>query len=127
MTKNVVGWFEIPALDMDRAIAFYKSVFGFDIHRLTLLNEDMAFFPAVENGMGSPGALTCSPDFYQPKDNGVLIYFTSQGGDVAVELSKVEAAGGKIVIPKKQISPEHGFIGLVLDSEGNRIGIHSRQ
>jgi hypothetical protein len=127
MTKNVVGWFEIPVLDMDRAITFYKTVFGFDFHRLTLLNEDMAFFPSVENGFGSPGALTCSPEFYQPKDNGVLIYFTSPTGDVSVELGKVGDAGGKVVMPRKQISPEYGFIGLIFDSEGNRIGIHSRQ
>lgn len=125
MNKNVVGWFEIPTGDMERAIQFYKDVFGFEFHRMKMPQLDMAMFPSVAEGMGSGGALVHNSEFYKPLDNGVLIYFTSAAGDVAKELEKVQAAGGQVLVPKTQISEEHGFMGLILDSEGNRIGIHS--
>ena len=127
MNKNVVGWFEIPTGDMERAIRFYKDVFGFEFHRMKMPQIDMALFPSVEEGLGSCGSLVHNSDFYKPLDNGVLIYFTATSGDVANELKKVEPAGGKVLVAKTQISEEYGYMGLILDSEGNRIGIHSRQ
>lgn len=127
MDKNVVGWFEIPTGDMERAIQFYKDVFGFEFHRIKMPQLDMAMFPSVAEGTGSGGALVHNAEFYQPINNGVLIYFTSPTGNVANELEKVEAAGGKIFVPRTQISEEYGYMGIIIDSEGNRIGIHSRQ
>lgn len=126
MDKNVVGWFEIPTNDMERAIKFYETVFGFSFHRMQLLKDEMAFFPFVEAGTGTGGALVYNPEYYEPRDNGTLIYFTAPSGDVSNELAKVELAGGKVLMDKKQISPDHGYMGLILDSEGNRIGLHSR-
>ena len=125
MKNNVVGWFEIPVNDMERAMHFYESVFGFELTRQTIGEEDMAFFPWVETGLGSSGGLVCHPE-YTPSDKGVVIYFTAQSGDVAVELSRVEAAGGKVLMTKKLITEEIGYMGLFLDTEGNRIALHSR-
>ncbi|MFM1876397.1 MAG: hypothetical protein RL266_2134 [Bacteroidota bacterium] len=127
MNKNVVGWFEIPTGDMERAIQFYKDVFGFEFHRMKMPQLDMAMFPSVNDGMGSGGALVHNKEFYKPLDNGVLIYFTSPSGNVANELCKVEAAGGKIFVPRTQISEEYGYMGIIIDTEGNRIGLHSRK
>jgi predicted enzyme related to lactoylglutathione lyase len=127
MNKNVVGWFEIPTGDMERAIQFYKDVFGFEFHRMKMPQLDMAMFPSVNDGMGSGGALVHNKEFYKPLDNGVLIYFTSPSGNVANELGKVEAAGGKIFVPRTQISEEYGYMGIIIDTEGNRIGLHSRK
>lgn len=127
MQKNVVGWFEIPVQNMARAIKFYESVFGHTLERHKMHQIDMAWFPMNSDGMGSMGSLVYNSEFYKPSTNGTLVYFTAFSGDASVELSKVESAGGKILVPKTQISPEYGFMGIILDSEGNRIGIHSRK
>jgi predicted enzyme related to lactoylglutathione lyase len=124
---NVVGWFEIPVKNMDRAMKFYGAVFGFKLSRNKLGPLDMAWFPYVEGSIGSTGSLVYLPESYKPSPDGVLIYFTAFSGDVAVELSRVEAAGGKVVMPKKLISDEIGYMGLFLDTEGNRIAVHSRK
>lgn len=126
MKKNPVGWFEIPVINMDRAIKFYELVFAVKLSRNLLGPLEMAWFPEVEKGMGATGSLVLHESFYKPSQDGVLIYFTSQSGDLANELNNVEAAGGQILIRKRQISEEVGYMGLFLDSEGNRIALHSR-
>lgn len=126
--RNAVGWFEIPVVDMERAMRFYEAVFGHKLERHTLGPLDMAWFPRVEGGEGAAGALVRMPGAYTPsKDAGVLIYFTTPSGDVAEDLRRVEKAGGEVLMPKKMISPEYGHMGLALDSEGNRVAFHSRK
>lgn len=124
--NNLVGWFEIPVIDMDRAMKFYAEVFSVELQRNKLDNLDMAWFPWEENGRGCSGSLVYNPEFYKPSAEGPLIYFTPRSGDLAIELGKVGAAGGKVLMPKKLISAEIGYMGMFLDSEGNRIAIHSR-
>ena len=125
--NNVAGWFEIPVLDMDRAIRFYETVFEFSLQREKMGDLDMGWFPFDMEKYGSPGSLVCAPDFYKPSDQGVLIYLTATSGNLAVELGRVQKAGGKVMIEKKKISDEHGYMGVFLDSEGNRIALHSRE
>ena len=125
--KNVIGWFEIPVIDMERAIKFYETVFGHKLERQKMPELDMALFPMNPEGMGSMGSLVCNEKVYRPSQDGTLVYFTSFSGDLSNELKRVENAGGKIIVPKKQINEEHGFMALFLDTEGNRIAIHSRK
>jgi hypothetical protein len=125
MNKNVVGWFEIPVANMQRAIQFYEIVFDFKLSRHLLGPIDMAWFPSVENASGSPGALVYNESAYKPSRDGVLIYFTAGSGDLSIELSKVESSGGKILLPKRQISEKVGYMALISDSEGNRIALLS--
>lgn len=125
-THNPVGWFEIPVRNMDRAVLFYESVLGIKLERHPMGVLDMAWFPGVEGSTGAGGSLVAHPDFYHPSPEGVLIYFTAFSGDVAVELARVEAAGGQIVVPKKLIAPDVGYMGVFTDTEGNRIALHSR-
>ena len=127
MKNNVVGWFEIPVTNMERAMAFYEKVFDFNMDRNTMGPLDMAWFPWVTDGLGSGGSLVHYPASYKPTSDGTLVYFTAHSGDLANELSRVEAAGGKVLQGKKQISPEYGYMALVLDTEGNRIALHSRE
>jgi len=126
VTHNVVGWIEIPVQDMDRAIKFYEAVLGYSLERHQMGPLDMAWFPWVPDSIGSGCSLVYHEDFYKPSSDGVVIYLTAFSGDLANELSRVEPNGGKILQPKKQISPEHGFMALFLDTEGNRIAFHSR-
>ncbi|TAJ12303.1 VOC family protein [Marinilabiliaceae bacterium JC017] len=123
---NIVGWFEIPVIDMERAIKFYETVFDVKLNREPMGPFDMAFFPRFEDGLGAAGALVFQPDNYKPSTNGPLIYFTPRSIDLNVELNRVEAAGGKIISPKTLIKEEIGYMALFLDTEGNRLALHSR-
>lgn len=121
----MVGWFEIPATNIERAKRFYDKLFGIEIKIQDLGGVQMGWFPFAEGKMGASGSLM-QHEAYQPSDSkGVLIYFSS--GDVNNEMERVEEAGGKIVQPKTQISPDVGYMGIFIDSEGNRIALHSRK
>lgn len=127
MEKNIGCWFEIPVLDMNRAVAFYEHVFGFKIEVHNLGTEIMGWFPYSKNPNASNagGSLNYSPNHYKPSADGTLIYLASQKNDLSDELSRVEVAGGKVLMSKKMITEEIGFMGMFLDSEGNRIALHS--
>ncbi|MCB2218855.1 MAG: VOC family protein [Bacteroidetes bacterium] len=127
VNHNVVGWFEIPVHEMERAIRFYESVFDYKLIRQQMGELDMAWFPSVPDAIGSGGSLVQSPDFYKPSQQGPLVYFTAFSGDLNHELMRVEKAGGKIVQPKTEITPDIGFMAVIIDSEGNRIALHSRK
>lgn len=123
MKYNMVGWFEIPVNDMDRAKAFYESVFQVEIKVVDFGGLLMGWFPDRGEVQGAQGTLI-KQESYIPSQEGTLVYFISD--DVQNELDRIEAAGGKIYQPKTQISPEHGYMGVFIDSEGNRIALHSR-
>lgn len=127
VNKNVVGWFEIPVANMERAIKFYETVFDFKLSRNQMGPLDMAWFPMPENpdAAGCAGSLVYHKDFYKPSDAGTLVYFICPSGDLQNELSRIEDAGGKVFVEKTQISPTHGFMAIFHDTEGNRVALHS--
>jgi predicted enzyme related to lactoylglutathione lyase len=127
MKNNAVGWFEIPVNNMERAVKFYEKVLDLKMERHMMGPLNMAWFPWQENGLGSPGSLVKHPDFYVPSADGVLIYLTAHSGDLSNELARVNAAGGKVIQTKTQISEEYGYMALILDTEGNRVALHSRK
>jgi uncharacterized protein len=117
---NKIVWCDIPAKNLNRAIKFYSAVLAMKIESQTTAGMEFAAF-AHEHGVG--GCLFAGPEA-QPSAQGPLIYLNCQGRlDEAVET--VEANGGHIQLPKHQIGP-YGFRAVVLDSEGNRIALHSR-
>ncbi len=123
--KNAISWFEIPATDLDRATKFYETIFGVTLAPLDLDNIKMRMFPLEDQMDGVGGALVDSSGFHKPSaTDGPLIYLNGNP-DLQTVLDKVEAAGGKIMVPKTEISPEYGFMGVFIDTEGNRIGLHS--
>lgn len=125
MKHNPVGWFEIPTVDYDRAIAFYEALFEVKLTRTDAPELSMAMFPHAE-GYGAGGALVHNLQWYKPTLDGPLIYFTTPSGDLEADSKRVEELGGKIWVPKKHIG-EHGWIVVFEDTEGNRIALHSRQ
>ena len=124
---NVAGWFEIPVTNMERAIKFYENVLDIRLSRNTMGSLDMAWFPYIDNAIGSGGSLVCHPDFYKPSADGILIYLTSPSGNIDIELQRVEANGGKVLFPRKLIAEGFGYMGVFIDSEGNRIALHSNE
>lgn len=123
MEHNMVGWFEIPVNNMDRAKTFYETVFKVDIQLVDFGSMLMGWFPDRGNVPGAQGTLI-KQESYIPSQEGTLVYFISN--NVQKELDRVEAAGGKIYQPKTQISPEHGYMAVFIDTEGNRVALHSR-
>lgn len=123
--NNAISWFEIPALDINRAQKFYEAIFGLSLIPLETEQFKMRMFPLEDQRLGVGGCLIQSEGFYKPSTSeGVLIYLNGNP-DVQRILDKVEEAGGKVVMPKTQISPEYGYMGLIIDTEGNRIGLHN--
>lgn len=119
--NNPVAWFEIYVDDMARATAFYSTVFGVTFKKLENPELDIQAFDMNHDLYGASGALVHMPGF-PAGHNSVLVYFHCR--DCAVELARVEQAGGKIQKPKTSIG-QYGHIALVTDSEGNMIGLHS--
>ena len=86
----------------------------------------MTWFPSADVP-GAPGSLVFHKDFYKPSKEGVLIYFNCHSGDLNNELAKAEPAGGKVLMPKKLITEDVGYMALCIDTEGKRIALHSRK
>ena len=120
---NAINWFEIPAKDLDRACSFYSSVLRGDIHREEILGQKMGFLPHGQQEVG--GALV-EGEGYEPSQAGPLVYLNG-GLDLAEPLSRVERAGGTVVLPKTKISDEIGYMAIINDTEGNKIAFHSPQ
>jgi predicted enzyme related to lactoylglutathione lyase len=120
---NALNWFEIPVSNMERAKKFYEAIFGISIHIQEMGPFTMGFLP-MHPGKVS-GAL-CQGEHYKPSADGSLIYLNGNP-DLATVLGKVEAAGGKVIQPKRQITPEYGYMALFTDSEGNRMALHSNK
>jgi len=119
--RNPVGWFEIYVQDMDRAKAFYEKTFEVKLQHLPTSGLELWAWPMESDSPGCAGALVKMPG----KDSGVggvIIYFP--GEDCAVMATRAAENGGRIQKEKAPIG-EHGFISLVLDTEGNMIGLHS--
>jgi len=126
MEKNAavtVVWFEIPVKNMKRAIAFYGQVFNAEMAEQDFGDTKMAFFPWHESANGAGGSLIDAGEHYSPSHDGSLVYFSCD--DLATELSRVKKAGDKVLQEKTEISPEHGFMGLFEDTEGNRVALYS--
>lgn len=122
---NAISWFEIPAIDIDRAQKFYESIFLFKMNALDVPSMKMRMFPLDDPMKGVGGTLVDSGGFHKPSaTEGPLIYLNGNP-DVQIVLSRVEAAGGKIMMPKTEISPEYGYMAVFFDTEGNRIALHS--
>lgn len=123
--KNAISWFEIPTIDIDRAQKFYETVFEIKMQVLEFQNIKMRMFPLDDPMNGVGGALVNTEGFHKPSaTDGPLIYLNGNP-DVKIFLDRVEAAGGKILVPKTTISPEYGDMAVFTDSEGNRIALHN--
>lgn len=118
---HAINWFEIPASNFERAKAFYEMVLGVE---MTLPFPDMkyAMFPA-DMSKGEIGGGLVEEKGYEPSSSGSLIYLNG-GEDLSVPLSRVEAAGGKIIMPKTSIGA-NGYMAHFTDTEGNKVAFHS--
>ena len=119
--NNPVNWFEIATTDLERAKEFYSAVFKREFQLIEMPDTKMYMFDGGPESFGAMGALVSGPE-NKPSSDGSIIYFRCD--DVANEASRVEAAGGTLLFPKMDIG-EFGFISQFIDTEGNKIGLHS--
>ncbi len=120
MKPNPITWCEIYVQDMDRAKQFYESVFQMKLEKLDSPEMEMWAFPMTMDAMGASGALV-KMDGVPSGGSGTIPYFHCD--EVAVELARVVIAGGQIHTPKESIG-QYGFMALMIDTEGNMIGLH---
>ena len=122
---NSLNWFEIPATDISRAQKFYETVFDLKMEPMPeMMGMKMTGFPAEMGNGKANGALAQSPQ-HKPATDGVVIYLNANPAIQPV-VDRVEAAGGQVVMPATDISPEIGKMAFIIDTEGNKIGIHAQ-
>ena len=122
--KHAISWFEIPSVDLDRATKFYEAIFGIQLIPMDLAQIRMRMFPVEDPATGIGGAIVYAEGFYQTSSTAGPLIYLNGNPDVQDILDRVEGAGGKIVVPKTEITPEYGHMAVFIDTEGNRIGLH---
>ncbi|WP_020484690.1 VOC family protein [Methylomonas sp. MK1] len=123
MVNNLATWFELPVIDMPRAQEFYRGVLNASFKEEEMSGYQMAIFDAEE---GAVSGMLILGDHYQPSATGAVVYFNG-GADLNEPLAKVEANGGSVLMPKTPIHDgECGYFAMLLDSEGNRVGLYSQ-
>lgn len=119
--KSHISIFEIPATDISRAVNFYEAILDINIEKMTMPEMEMGIFPYEEQVVTG---VVIRAEGYKPSSNGVTIYLNG-GANLQIILDKVEKNGGKIIVPKLLHADESGYYALFIDSEGNKIGLHS--
>jgi uncharacterized protein len=125
MSADTLCWTDIPVTNLDRAIKFYSAVLGREVRKLSESGMQYGLLPHEEQN--ASGCLCVRSDSgginNGPSANGPLIYLLVEGRlDEAVEAAR--ANGGKVLRARQQIG-EHGFRAVIIDSEGNRIALHT--
>jgi len=122
--KNVISWFQIPVVNFERAVKFYNSILSIALVESKAIGAKVALFPHDMKNGAVGGALYEGVGF-TPSDEGTAILLNA-GEDLSVVLLRIEEHGGKIIMPKTPINNNNGFLAYFIDSEGNRIGLHSK-
>jgi predicted enzyme related to lactoylglutathione lyase len=120
---NILNWFEISVDDITRAKKFYETIFSVELQDMEMMGMKMSFFPAENMNGKVSGGLVQGP-MHKPSADGAKIYFNGNP-DLDVSLSKVEAAGGKVTMPKTKITDDIGYMAFFIDTEGNGVALHS--
>jgi uncharacterized protein len=118
---HALSWFEIPVTNFNRAKSFYEKVLGITIEAMPMGPITMGMLSSDPTAVG--GAIVHDENS-SPSKNGTLVYLNG-GEDLAVMLSRVAQAGGSVVMPKTEIGNDFGFYAHFIDTEGNKLGLHS--
>src|SRR5690606_36460957 len=125
---NIITWFEIPVKDIDRAKKFYETIVDIEMIKQVDGENEGVFFPfdpnTIQATSGRVTGVLSKSDRNSPSTNGTVVYINASPS-IETVLDKVEQAGGKIVAPKMLIPA--GYISIIMDREGNKIGLHAEQ
>jgi len=120
--KNLISIVEIPTLEFSRAVAFYQTILDTSIQEVDMDGVSMGLFPGDEETVS---VALINGGQYKPSMNGSIVYFNA-GTDLQIALNKIESNGGKIVVPRTDIGSGMGFYAMFMDTEGNKVGLHSK-
>ncbi|HOY13952.1 MAG TPA: VOC family protein [Saprospiraceae bacterium] len=118
---NIISIVEIPVSDFNRAVTFYQSIMGLTIEEVEMAGTQMGIIPS---DMGTVSVVLAKGSDYKPTTDGAVLYLNA-GEDLQPMLDKVAQNGGEVFLPKTEISPEMGYFALFMDTEGNKLGLHS--
>jgi uncharacterized protein len=125
---NVLTWFEIPVLDIDRARKFYETILDIEMVKRSDGNDESVFFPfnpnVIQATSGRITGVLSKTERNSPSGNGTVVYINASPS-IQTVLDKVEQADGKIIVPKIKIPA--GFIAVIVDTEGNKVGLHAER
>ena len=125
---NIITWFEIPVSDIDRAKKFYETILDIEMVKRADGNDEAVFFPfnpdVIQATSGRVTGVLSKSERNSPSGNGTVVYINASP-DIQTVLDKVEQAGGKIIASKTPIPA--GFIAIIIDTEGNKVGLHAEQ
>jgi len=122
-TENSINWFEIPVADLERAKKFYETIFDIEMGAMEVSDQKLYTFPYDPTNDKVSGALVEDANAISKMD-GVTLYLNANP-NIDKVIDRIEAAGGKVLIPKTQISPEIGYMCFFNDTEGNRMALHA--
>jgi predicted enzyme related to lactoylglutathione lyase len=122
---NAISWFEIPSHDLARATTFYEAIFDTKLIPMDTPSIKMRMFPLQDLMTGVGGAVVHGGGFHKVSSTDGPLLYLNGNPDVQIILDRIEAAGGQVLVPKTEISPEYGHMAVFLDTEGNRIALHS--
>ncbi len=123
MQTHAVNWFEIPVDDFDRAKMFYSRVFDYEMPEMQMGPARMGML-LFDHGKGGIGGAIVKVDDFLPARQGTMVYLKA-GDDLTGVLMRVEVAGGKVLTEKTLITPQIGYYATFLDTEGNKVALHS--
>lgn len=121
--QDALNWFEIPVLDIERAQRFYETLLDISMRREVMAGQALAIFPHAEGRIG--GALISGPMASAPSTDGCVVYLDA-GRSLDATLARAGELGAKVLMSKVQLPADIGAIAHVVDSEGNRVGLHQR-
>ena len=119
--KDAITWFDIPTENFDRAVKFYSDILGQPIRVDTFMGQKLGFFPM--DGMEGVGGALVLPRWAKPCADGTRVYLSCQG-TIDEVIGRVEKSGGKIIAPKFELG-DRGWIAVIMDTEGNTVGLQS--
>jgi len=119
--KNLISIIEIPTSDLKRAIGFYQSILGLQLEEAEMGDIKMGVFPSED---GAVNVVLVNGSDYKPTTDGSVLYL-NYGDNLQTILDKIEPNGGQVILPKTEVSPEMGYYALFIDTEGNKLGLHS--
>lgn len=119
--RNTINWFELPVTDFERAKKFYEAILECKIEDQMMGPYRMGFLPG--DGVGVSGAIVHG-EGYEPSDKGAMVYLNADG-IIDEVISRIDKSGGKVVVPRTPITPEIGDFAIFLDTEGNKVALHT--
>jgi predicted enzyme related to lactoylglutathione lyase len=122
---NALNWFEIPATDINRAKTFYENIFGVNMDLQDMMGMQMANFPYDPMSGKVSGALVQS-EMHKPSQDGAVVYLNANEAGMDNVIERIGEHGGQVVMPKTLINEDIGYMAFFMDSEGNKIGLHSQ-